>query len=381
MFIHVVKLWSRRLRIAPSRLLIPLSYAAGLGGVCTLIGSAPNLIISGLYTQETGVTLHIFTPTLAGLFCLLVGLVSMQLLQRWLPERQPAGSLLGAGDGMRYRHKAYVSFGSRLIGKRLADTGLEAQLGIRLRGVVRRGERLMAEPGRVQLRVGDTLLLESDTSTPPDLGPDVHYVTKRKKPSLGWRTAASGIIMLGMIALTTLGLLTLLQAAFLAAAASLLCRCCSVKQAHESINWNVLMVFAGSICLGTAMDKTGVAADVAGLLLGLCGTEPLVMLAAVCAVALFITEFIGNAAAAAIFFPIAYRSALAVGANPLSFCVALMIAVSCCFATPIGSPRHMLIYGPGGYHFADFLKVGLPMDIIILVADIFIVSLLFPLVG
>ncbi|MBR5888694.1 MAG: anion permease, partial [Akkermansia sp.] len=239
----------------------------------------------------------------------------------------------------------------------------------------------LAEPGRVQLRVGDTLLLESDTSTSPDLGPDVHYVTKRKKPSLGWRTAASGIIMLGMMALTTLGLLTLLQAAFLAAAASLLCRCCSVKQAHESINWNVLMVFAGSICLGTAMDKTGVAADVAGLLLGLCGTEPLVMLAAVCAVALFITEFIGNAAAAAIFFPIAYRSALAVGANPLSFCVALMIAVSCCFATPIGSPRHMLIYGPGGYHFADFLKVGLPMDIIILAADIFIVSLIFPLAG
>jgi di/tricarboxylate transporter len=105
------------------------------------------------------------------------------------------------------------------------------------------------------------------------------------------------------------------------------------------------------------------------------------MLAAVCTVALFITEFIGNAAAAAIFFPIAYRSALAVGADPLSFCVALMIAVSCCFATPIGSPRHMLIYGPGGYHFADFLKVGLPMDIIILTADIFIVSLLFPLTG
>lgn len=381
LFIHVVKLWSRRLRVTPSRLLIPLSYAAGLGGVCTLIGSAPNLIISGQYTQETGVTLHIFTPTLAGLFCLLVGVVSMQLLQRWLPERQPAASLPGSGEGMRYRHKAYVSFGSRLIGKRLADTGLEAQLGIRLRGVVRRGERLLAEPGRVQLRVGDTLLLESDTSTTPDLGPDVHYVTKRKKPSLGWRTVASGIIMLGMMTLTTLGLLTLLQAAFLAAAASLLCRCCSVRQAHESINWNVLMVFAGSICLGTAMDKTGVAADVAGLLLGLCGTEPLVMLVAVCAVALFITEFIGNAAAAAIFFPIAYRSALAVGANPLSFCVALMIAVSCCFATPIGSPRHMLIYGPGGYHFADFLKVGLPMDIIILAADIFIVSLLFPLAG
>ncbi len=381
LFIHVVKLWSRRLKIAPSRLLIPLSYAAGLGGVCTLIGSAPNLIISGLYTQETGVTLHIFTPTAAGVFCLFAGMVAMQVLHRWLPERKPSRSMSGSSAGMRYRHKAYVKIGSRLIGKRLADTGLEAQLHIHLQGVVRWGGKLVDFPGQLRLRAGDTLLLESSHSTPPDLGPDVHYVTKRLKPPLSWRTAASGIIMLGMLLLTTLGVLTLLQAAFMAAAATLLCRCCSVKQAHESINWNVLMVFAGSICLGTAMDKTGVAADAATLLLGLCGTQPLVVMVAVCAVALFITEFIGNAAAAAIFFPIAYRSALAVGADPLSFCVALMIAVSCCFATPIGSPRHMLIYGPGGYHFSDFLKVGLPMDIIILAADIFIVSQLFPLTG
>lgn len=378
LFIHVVKLWSRRLRVAPSRLLIPLSYAAGLGGVCTLIGSAPNLIISGLYTQETGVSLSIFTPTVAGVFCLAVGLVSMLFLQRWLPERRPSRRVFGPGAGMLHRHKAYVKIGSRLIGKRLAATGLEARLNIHLLGVVRRGEQLMAEPGQVQLRAGDTLLLESDSSTPPNLGPDVHYVTRREKSPVGWRTMASGGIMLGMMLLTTLGVMSLLQAAFLAAAATLICRCCSVQQAHENINWNVLMVFAGSICLGTAMDKTGLAADTAGLLLGLVGTQPLVMLAAVCTVALFITEFIGNAAAAAIFFPIAYRSALAVGADPLSFCVALMIAVSCCFATPIGSPRHMLIYGPGGYHFADFLKVGLPMDIIILVADIFIVSILFP---
>ena len=379
LFIHVVKLWSRRLRVAPSRLLIPLSYAAGLGGVCTLIGSAPNLIISGLYTQETGVSLSIFTPTLAGLFCLAVGLVSMQVLQRWLPERRPSRRVFGGG--MQHRYEAYVRFGSRLIGKRLADTGLEAQLNIHLLGVVRRGEQLRAEPGRVVLRAGDTLLLESDSSRAPDLGPDVHYVSRREKHPVGWRTLVSGVVMLGMMLLTTFGLLTLLQAAFLAAAATLLFRCCTVQQAHRHINWNVLMVFAGSICLGTAMDKTGVAADAAALLLSLCGTQPLVVLAAVCGVALFVTEFIGNAAAAAIFFPIAYRSALAVEANPLSFCVALMIAVSCCFATPIGSPRHMLIYGPGGYHFADFLKVGLPMDIIILAADIFIVSLLFPLAG
>lgn len=379
LFIHVVKLWSRRLKITPSRLLIPLSYAAGLGGVCTLIGSAPNLIISGLYTQETGITLHIFTPTLAGLFCLSVGLGSMMLLQRWLPERKPSRSVFGSSSGMRHLHKAYVKIGSRLVKRSLAETGLEQKLHIHLQAVERRGEKITDEPSKLRLLAGDTLLIESNSSHPPALGPDVHYVTRREKSSVGWRTMASGLIMLGMMLLTTLGILSLLQAAFLAAAATLICRCCSIQQAHDIINWKVLMVFAGSICLGTAMDKTGLAADAANLLLGCIGSQPLVMMAAVCAVALFITEFIGNAAAAAIFFPIAYHSAQVVEANPLSFCVALMIAVSCCFATPIGSPRHMLIYGPGGYRFADFLKVGLPMDLIILAADIFIVSLLFPL--
>ena len=219
LFIHVVKLWSRRLRVAPSRLLIPLSYAAGLGGVCTLIGSAPNLIISGLYTQETGVTLSIFTPTLAGLFCLTVGLASMQLLQSWLPERRPSRRVFGPGAGMLHRHTAYVRFGSRLIGKRFADTGLEAQYCIHLAGIVRRGEQLLTAPGHVQLRAGDALLLESDSSRPPDLGKDVHYITRREKSPIGWRTAASGSIMLGMMLLSTLGIFTLLQAAFLAAAA------------------------------------------------------------------------------------------------------------------------------------------------------------------
>ena len=379
LFIHVVRLWSRRLGVAPSRLLIPLSYAAGLGGVCTLIGSAPNLIISGLYTQETGISLSIFTPTLAGFFCLAVGLVSMQVLQRWLPERRPSRRVFGSASGNQHRHTAYVMIGSRLIGKRFADTGLEARHRMRLVGVLRRGEQLETEPGQVPLLAGDTLLLETDNPIPPELGKDVHYVPRRRKSAVGWRTGVAGATMLGMMLLTTTGVLTLLQSAFLAAAITLICRCCTVQQAHESINWNVLMVFAGSICLGTAMDKTGVAADIAALLLGFCGTNPLVVMAAVCAVALFCTEFIGNAAAAAIFFPIAFRSAQAVGADPLSFCVALMIAVSCCFATPIGSPRHMLIYGPGGYRFADFLRVGLPRDILILAADIFIVSLLFPL--
>lgn len=108
-------------------------------------------------------------------------------------------------------------------------------------------------------------------------------------------------------------------------------------------------------------------------------TNPLVVLAVICLVGTFITELISNAAAAAMFFPIAYKSAIALGVNPLTFCVALMIAVSSSFATPIGSPTHMLVYGPGGYRFSDFMKIGLLMNLIILAANLFIVTILFPL--
>ena len=103
------------------------------------------------------------------------------------------------------------------------------------------------------------------------------------------------------------------------------------------------------------------------------------LLLSICLLSTFITEFISNAAAGAMFFPIAYNTAITLGVNPLTFCVALMLAVSSSFATPIGSPTHMLVYGPGGYRFCDFMRIGIPMNFIIVLADVFIVTLLFPL--
>lgn len=138
------------------------------------------------------------------------------------------------------------------------------------------------------------------------------------------------------------------------------------------------MVFAGSIAIGTAIQQTGLAQLIADGLLEVCGTNPYVVLTAICLVATFITEFISNTAAGAIFYPIAMSAATALGANPMTFCIALMISVSSSFATPIGSPTHMLVYMPGGYRFSDFARVGLPMNFIILAANIFITTLVYP---
>jgi len=156
-------------------------------------------------------------------------------------------------------------------------------------------------------------------------------------------------------------------------------RCCSPNQAAKSIDWNILMVFAGSVVIGEAIEKTGLATILAQEVMDFCGNKPFVVMSMMCLTATFVTEFISNTAAGAIFYPIVYQSAVSMGCDPMPFLISLMIAVSSSFATPIGSPTHLLVYGPGGYRFTDFLKIGLPMNIIILATNLIVVNLLYPL--
>ena len=159
----------------------------------------------------------------------------------------------------------------------------------------------------------------------------------------------------------------------------LLLRCCDADQAMKAVDWDILMVFAGSLALGTAIQNTGIAERLATGILDICGTNPIVVMTAICFVGTFVTEFISNTAAGAMFFPIMYEAAEKLGYEPFPFLIALMISVSSSFATPIGSPTHMLVYGPGGYRFSDFMRIGLLMNLIILAANILIVNIVYPL--
>jgi di/tricarboxylate transporter len=185
--------------------------------------------------------------------------------------------------------------------------------------------------------------------------------------------------MIAMVVLSALNVIPLLQCAFLAAMGMLIFRCCTPDQAMKSINWDILIVFAASVVLGLSIQKTGIAERLATGILDVCGTNPIVVMTAICFVGTFITEFISNTAAGAMFFPIMYEAAEKLGYDPFPFLIALMVSVSSSFATPIGSPTHMLVYGPGGYRFSDFMRIGLLMNIIILAANIFIVNIVFPL--
>ena len=471
LFVGIVKMWSKKLGISPSKLLIPLSYASGMGGVCTLIGTPPNLIISGLYAENTGEAMNVLTTTVPGLFCLFIGVLSIIAMSKLLPNRKapesafestsdytvelevpsdnphigetvneaglndvrggnlievvhydefvsPANGeeiLMGGDrlifsgqideildlkhshglvsadhhvftlseiDSSRQLRTAFVTFGSSLIGKSIGGTTFEKDNGLVLVAVARRGERIKQSPREVVLQAGDTLLLDCPPNmkiNESSLTAKLHFFDSDQVPNIGKKTLISTTIMMAMVVLSALNVIPLLQCAFLAAIAMLIFRCCNVDQAMKAINWEILMVFAGSVVLGIAIQKTGIAERLAFGILDVCGDNPIVVMTAICFVGTFITEFISNTAAGAMFFPIMYQAAEKLGYEPFPFLVALMVSVSSSFATPIGSPTHMLVYGPGGYRFSDFMRIGLLMNIIILAANIFIVNIIYPL--
>ena len=389
LFISVVKKWSVKLGIAPSKLLIPLSYASGMGGICTLIGTPPNLIISGFYTEETGIRLSIFTPTLCGLFCLAVGVLSMIAMQRLLPTRRSEMDKSSTDDfvveltvpssntciGMTFEevlHERNITkAAATLIAIRRFDDEIVSPVSIN--EFIMGGDRLVISGNAESiLRIAkiNGLVYDDMNGVLESAAADSYH---------GQKTLLSTLIMILMVLLSAFKVVPLLQSCLLAAVAMIVCRCCTSAQAMKSIDWNIIIVFAGSVAIGKAIEQTGIAQMIANGLLDVCGTNPYVVLASLCLVATFITEFISNTAAGAMFYPIAMSAATAIGANPLTFCVALMIAASSSFATPIGSPTHMLVYAPGGYRFTDFMHIGLWMNFIILAANVFITTIVFPL--
>jgi len=388
LFVNVVKMWSRKLGISPSKLLIPLSYASGMGGICTILGTPPNLIIAGMYAQDTGQQMGVFITLLPGLFCLTVGILSMLAMKKLIPDRK--SPMDNSGDS-EYTLELTVPSNNIHIGESVSEAldsaGIqtpevelvahrhfdkETVCPVRNDEFIMGGDKIMVSGHGLQIKrfCHQMGFVNSFLEGVVEGGID--------EENKGWKTALSSFILVSAITLSALNVIPLLQACLLAAVAMLVFRCCTPSQSMRSIDWSILIVFAGSAAIGTAIETTGLAQALAGSILNICGTNPYVVLTCICLVGTFITEFISNTAAGAMFYPIAMSSAAALGVNPVTFCIALMISVSSSFATPIGSPTHMLVYIPGGYKFSDFARTGILMNLIILAANIFICTLLFP---
>lgn len=473
MFIDTVKIWARRLDIAPSRLLLPLSYAATLGGTCTLLGNSSNLVIAGLYMEKTGKTLHLFEPLLPGLVITVVGLFLVVLLRRFIPERESpeqsfettsdytvellvptdnkavgqtvgeaglqqvkGGSLIEivrfdkeiimpvpddefilGGDRLIYAGQineildlksthgfvaadhhvyniseidtdrklrtAYVTFGSDLIGTSMTDNGFERANDMVLVAVARQGKRVDGQPREIRLQAGDSLLLEC----PPKSDDQLERINRRNLqffdsqfvPQIGKRTITAAVILVLMFFISSFHMLPLMATTMLAAGAMLVTKCCRMDRVIKYIEWELLLVLGATVVFSIAITKTGIAQVVANSVLDFCGSNPYVVMAVMCLLASIVSEFVSDVGSSAVFFPIVWQQAEALGCNPMPFVIALMLSVTTSFSSPIGSSTHMLIFGPGSFRFTDFARLGIVMHIVLLVVVLLTVNIIYPI--
>jgi di/tricarboxylate transporter len=170
----------------------------------------------------------------------------------------------------------------------------------------------------------------------------------------------------------------MLISAMVAAALMLITRCVSLETARKSVDWEVLLAIAASFALGTALDKSGAASYIAQSTTSLSGGSPFVALAIIYFITLVVTELITNNAAAALMFPFALATAKSLDVSYLPFVIAVMMAASAGFATPIGYQTNLMVYGPGGYKFGDYVKVGVPLDLLIMAVTVLIAPWAYP---
>jgi di/tricarboxylate transporter len=282
------------------------------------------------------------------------------------PEFQLKDATL-SGDEMALT-EALVAPRSTLAGRTLAEAYFRWRYEAIVLALQRQGRLLRGKLARVRLRFGDALLLLLRRQDLPRLraSDDLVVLAEVEAPSLrsGRALLALGIITLVVLA-AALGVVPILVSAILGALAMVLTRCLTMDQAFQAIDWRVIFLLAGVLPLGMAMERSGTAAGLAQTALGLVGHfGPLAVLAVIYLMTALLTEVMSNNAAAVLLAPIAISAGTSMGISPKPLLMAVMFAASTSFATPVGYQTNTMVYGAGGYRFADFTRVGLPLNIL-----------------
>ena len=470
--IPAVKEWARRYNLRVSQLMMPLSYATIVGGMCTIIGTSPNLVVNGLIISQAKMEpFRFFEPAWIGIPIGIIGIAFIIPLMKLVPDRRPPesefesareytlemivqhdSSLVGKTleeAGLRHFSGAYVAEidrGGHVIAAVSSDEPLEAEdrlvfvgggeavaelqkikglkpatdqifrldvprserllieavvspgcpiAGTSVRrgrfrsrydavvmAVARHGQRLRQNVADIVLRPGDVLLLEAHESFIEQQrnSRDFYLVSPIQDSSpLRHERAWVALTILGpMVVVAVAGWLSMVKAAMLAAGFMIMTGCVSGAEARRSIDTGVLLTIAAALGLGAAMLKTGAADGIASTVTALAGSNAWMNLAAIYLLTLVLTEIISHSAAAVLVFPIAMATAQSLGVSLTPFAMAIMMSASVAFATPFGYQTNMMVYGPGGYHFTDFLRVGVPLDIITATIAILLIPQIWP---
>ena len=278
--------------------------------------------------------------------------------------------------------EAVVSDSCPLVGLSVRDGHFRNVYNAVIIAVARNGERLHQKIGDIVLRPGDTLLLESHRSFAEQQHNSRDFFLVSRIEDATPVRHDKALIALAILALMVVsvaaGWLSMMKSAMLAAGLMILTRCINGARARRSVDWQVLIVIAASFGLGNALQGTGAAGALAGGLVGMAGAEPLVTLMLLFLTTALLTAIATNNAAAVIMFPIALSSAASLGVSPLPFVVTLMVGASASFATPIGYQTNLMVYGVGGYRFSDYLRIGIPLTLLVGLVTLLLVPAVWP---
>ncbi|HNL23852.1 MAG TPA: SLC13 family permease [Pseudomonadales bacterium] len=268
------------------------------------------------------------------------------------------------------------------IGQTIRDSQFRSRYGAVVLAVARGGRHIKGNLGSIELQTGDLLLLEARPSFIARQHALRDFLVindlNEERPNHD-KAPISWAILLGVIGLASFELLDMLNAALLGAGLMILTRCCSASEARRSLDLPVLITIGASLALGKGLEKSGAAEMLAQQLMTLASGDPWLLLALSYFTVMLLTELITNNAAAAIMLPIVLAMCGPLGLDPVPFTVAVMFAASASFATPLGYQTNMMVYGPGGYQFSDFLRMGAAMNLIVGAVTVLLIPLFWPL--
>lgn len=427
-FAPMIKKWAQRMNLSPTKFLIPLSYATIIGGICTLIGTSTNLVLHGMLLDEHSVQqkafvesngavegvllkygidgISMFELTKVSIFIAIAGLVYLIFFSQYLlPSQRKSEEETDDADVAPGLVRFEVMLSTRFpgLGKTLHKFDFYRRYGAHVRAIRRGGAIVPGDYMNSPLTHEDTLIIDADQSFEETWGESrvfllVNRVGDIERPMGKKKRWLALVLLLLMIAGATIGELpevasrvprVRLDMFFFACVTSIVMAWTHMfnpRKYTKLFSWDVLITIACAFGISAAMIKSGFADHIAGCIISLTDSVAkteygiYIVLAALFIITNLFTEFITNNAAAALAFPLALSISEKMGVNPLPFIICVCIAASSSFSTPIGYQTNLIVQGIGGYRFNDFVKVGLPLNLIVFFLTIILIPLVYGLV-
>ncbi len=395
-FAPIIKRWASYVKLPATYFLIPLSYVTILGGICTLIGTSTNLVVHSMILDAGMKGFSMFELGKVGIFIALAGIIYLFLFsKKLLPATRPETTNEEDGDSSLHLVEAVIGPRFPGINKTVGEFDFKRHYGAEIKEL-RRSGRTYTDLNEVSFREGDTLVVLTDDSFIQTWGESSVFLMlangKEYEPAGKKKRWFTLFLLLFMIVGATVGELPgiekylpegiKLDMFFFVSITTVIMAWSKIfppQKYTKYISWDILITIACAFAISKAMENSGVADLLAGYIISLSHDYgPYVLLAVLFIITNIFTELITNNAAAALAFPIALSLSTQLGVNPMPFFVVICMAASASFSTPIGYQTNLIVQGIGNYKFTDFVRIGLPLNIITFLISVFLIPLIWP---